>query len=526
MAGFRPKVNWFSPRAVKEPTSRVVEERIGTNSFRFKVKRNVESNRLETPMMDQGLRYEDYKKQKKKSERRKNSPYWGYDDDFHGNNNTEQVVHYNRNPYEWTPTRWSNWNYTSFLNTNSDDNVDMFVKEPDNYLTPTSDQIKAKTNYWTYDDIKRIKELSRVCYLKMIDDKKYISEQYEDIENINISPEEWRKKKEMFDNVYTTYVPGFTPLEQAIAINHKIRDTESKLRANKHKEQFGRSSTFYEFRRSDYADPTINYQLDLCKIDNDFRLDVLNNISVMGDLGSQFKVERDVGEKQVGYSDNQKPELMTSYDQITNISMYQRMLHGYNIKFLTKNLVVNVPVETSEKKQKIVILLDFSGSMKRTYKQTWVNAILADRFRYVMKGEAEVYISYFVSNPSDLWFRHIKNEQDVTEFWKQHDNYPNGSYTNIGRIVEYTAKCIKSGSLHNLKDVDLSKELPEILIINDGEDEVGYKSFPYKVNAISLMMHSVELQNLCVASGGKQVFIKEDKSIYAYSSQGMEIISK
>jgi uncharacterized protein with von Willebrand factor type A (vWA) domain len=191
---------------------------------------------------------------------------------------------------------------------------------------------------------------------------------------------------------------------------------------------------------------------------------------------------------------------------------------------LTKDLLVNVPVKVSEHKQKIIILIDYSGSMNQTDKQVWVNALLADRFRYVMKGEAEVFVSFYNSYPSGLHFHHIKDERTVRNFWKEFSNYPSGGYTNVGRIVEYVAKEIKWGRLHNLK-VDLSQELPEILIINDGQDEVGVDAFPYKVNAINLLEFSDELKNLCIATGGKQVKITESNEITAYSSDGKEIIA-
>lgn len=522
MAGFRQKIWGFSPRAIKEPTPRfVVEEQISPNSYRYRAKKLGETNRLETGMMDQGLSYDTYKAQKSKKERKRNHNHNQWAEDAYGD---DVMVHYNSPKYGWEPTRWSNWSYGSFLSVNSDDNVDMFVKEPENYLTPTVAQIKAKTNYWTATDLKRIKELARVCYLKMIDDPDYIHADYEDEHNNGkMSSEDWRKKKETYDNIYTTFIPGFTPLEQAIAVNHKINDIKSKENRKK-RDTGGNGNRIYEFRRSDYADPNVNRQMDMNLMNKEYKLDILNRISIMGDLGSQFKVERSVGEQEVGFSDLHKTKLMHSYDQIRMIDMYQRMLHGYNLKFITKSLTVEVPVQTSEKKQIIVILLDFSGSMNATEKQIWVNSILVDRFRYVMKGEAEVYFSYFVSNTDFIRFRHIKNEKDVEKFWKWFSNSPNGSYTNIGRSVAHVAEQIKSGNFYGLGD--LSKELPEILIINDGEDEVGYDSFPYKVNAISLMMFSSELKGLCVNSGGKQVFINKDQSIEAHSSNGMEVISE
>lgn len=548
MGGFNRKINWFSPRAVKEPTPRVVEEQIGANSFRYRVKRKDEPNRLEAGgIQDLGPSYEDYRtrKEKKKDKkrgfnqnnvetfkgvthpRRNVNDHWT-EDDYYGHDN---IVHYNSNPYSttnryaWTPTRWQNWGYSSFLGLSTDSDENLFVKAPENYLTPTVEQINAKTNYWTHADVTRIKELARVCYFKMIDETEYIAEKFEDPNCGYISPQEWKRKKELYDNVYTSYVPGFTPLEQAIAINHKYNDVLSKENRTQHKGNGGNRSRGWEFRRSDYADPYINSQLTNCSFNKKYNLDILNNISIMGDMGSQFKVEKEVGEHEVGYSDKHSPKLMQNYDQIRMIDMYQRMLHGYNVKFLTKNLVVNVPVETSERKQIIIILLDFSGSMNETKKQIWVNSILMDRFRYVMKGEAEVYISYFVSSTSFLKFKHIKTEKDVEDFWKRHDNYPNGSYTNIGRNVEYVADQIRQGKLHNL-NVDLSKSRPELLLINDGEDEVGYDSFSYKVNAISLMRFSGELKALCVNTGGKQVYITERDTIKAYSDQGEEIISE
>lgn len=530
MGGFRRKTSWFSPRAIKEPTPRVVEEQIGPNSFRYVAVKEV--NRLETPPMKMGLSYEEYRKQKdskKKNKRDRNHSSTAWAEEAYGDEAAygyyTGTSAFKSSTYSWEKSRWSNWSYGSFLKTATDDNEDMFVKEPESYLTPTIDQIKAKTHYWTVEDIKTIKELSRVCYLKMIDDTEYLHEDYEDENCGRISPEEYRKKKAMFDNVYTTFVPGFTPLEQAIAFNHKINDQKSKEAGLGPGQSRGGGSRTVIFNRSDYSDPYINRQMSLNRTSKKFNLDVLNMISLMRDLGHQFKVERSIGEREVGFSETTKPSLMTSYDQIRMIDTYQRMLRGYNIKFATKNLIVNVPVQSSEKKQKIIIMLDFSGSMSEGIKQIKVNSILIDRFRYVMKGEAEVFFSYFVSNTDFLKFHHIKNEKDVLRFWSWFSNSPNGSCTAIGRNIEYVADQIRRGRLHNL-DIDLSKELPEILIINDGEDEVGYNTFSYKVNAISLMTFNPELKNLCVASGGKQVFIDEKGIITNYSSDGVEIISE
>jgi uncharacterized protein with von Willebrand factor type A (vWA) domain len=179
---------------------------------------------------------------------------------------------------------------------------------------------------------------------------------------------------------------------------------------------------------------------------------------------------------------------------------------------------VNVPVDRKEQIQKIIIILDYSGSMDYQEKQIWVNAILIDRFKYVMKGEAEVFFSYFVHSKNDLEFKHIKDREDVINFWQTFSNEPNGGCTAVGDMVEYIASEIEIGRLHNL-NVDLSEEKPEILVINDGQDSIGTDAFPYKVNAVSLMEFSEELKDLCLATGGKQIEITDELKCFSYSTE-------
>jgi hypothetical protein len=85
-----------------------------------------------------------------------------------------------------------------------------------------------------------------------------------------------------------------------------------------------------------------------------------------------------------------------------------------------------------------------------------------------MRGEAEVFFSYFVENTSDLDFQHIKNREDVIAFWQTFSNEPGGGMTEVGDMVEHISNEIQAKRLCNL-DVDLSEEKPEILIINDGQ---------------------------------------------------------
>jgi hypothetical protein len=490
---------WKNGRWIK-PVKEIVSTRVGPNSVRYEARTIPDPPKTFAPVYARN-----------KAPRR---TYWGEDDSYDYDDTRTYTTHLIQPPkkkFAWAPTRWSSFSFSSFLD--DDDNDDLFVKEPEAYNTPTASEIRNKVNVYGKIQLDRIKDLARVCYFKMVDDRDYIAEKYRGQEGES----SYEAKKEMYDNVFETFVPGHTPLEQAIAIHHKLEDNDS-AKDNSVSARQGRSRRF-EFRRDDYCDPAINCQMELNPLSKKRKMEILNKISIIGDLGSQFKVEKETGEKVVTNSNMYRKRIMRDYEQFNRIEIYQKLFPNFRAKFLTKDLVVNVPVQTSEKKQKIIVLCDYSGSMDEEEKQVWVNAILIDRFRYVIRGEAELYFSHFVSNPSGLKFTHIKNARDVIEFWKTFSNRPSGSMTDIGRIVTYISEEVNKGKFHNLK-LDLSKERPEILIINDGQDEVGYKTLPYKVNAISLIEFSKELKNLCVATGGKQIEITEKNKIYSYSKEG------
>lgn len=420
---------------------------------------------------------------------------------------------------------WDYWG--SYFNDPAENNDDLVVKDPENYTTPTQRDIQAKADIWRKGGIEQVKELARVCYFKMIGEKNYFIDEYADYENLDDdTKEQLSSKKELYDSIYDNFIPGFTPLDQAIAIYKKMSQEADKNGINDSEEtdQEMLAKARLDFDRELYTDPTINEQLELNEHSKNRKMSIMNNISIIGELGTQFKVEKEIDEKIVSNSDIYAKKMMRDYAQIANIDLYQKLFPNFDVKLLTKDLVVNVPVDRKEQKQKIIILLDFSGSMDDTVKQDWVNAILIDRFRYVMKGEAEVFFSYFVHDPDRLHFQHIHDKASVIRFWQTFSNDPNGGGTRVGSMVERVANSIKGKKLCNL-DIDLSEEKPEILIINDGEDRIDSDQFPYKVNAICLMNQNNQLKDLCINTHGKQVFVDEDSSVIAYSESGEEIIN-
>ncbi len=442
----------------------------------------------------------------------KTSKYW--DEDYYW----EKPKSFKSKKSYWSRSGWESFAHVSLF----EQDEDLFVKNPENYVTPSKSEIKKKVNAYKDSSIKTIKELSRVCYFKMIEEKDYLSDVYQNFEELDDSEkQEYEQKKPFYDSLYDQFIPGFTPLEQAIAIFLKMKTTDSTECSEESEIDMTKG---LDFDRDIYSDPNINEQLDINELSKERKIEIMNLISLIGDFGTQFKVEKEIDEKIVSNSDEYVTKIMRDYSQFHMINLYQKMFPNFKTKFLTKDLTVNVPVDRKEQKQKIIIILDFSGSMDDREKQIWVNAILIDRFKYVMKGEAEVFFSYFVDDPDSLRFQHIKNKEDVINFWQTFSNDPNGGMTEVGLMVEKIASEVECGKLMNL-DVDLSKEKPEILVINDGYDEIHSTEFPYKVNALCLMEQNYALKELCINSGGKKIHVSEENVITMYSSEGEKVLT-
>lgn len=415
----------------------------------------------------------------------------------------------------WSRNSWSTY---SFVVDFEDDDSNLFVKDPINYITPTSKEIKKKLRYVKkQESIDMIKELARVCYFKMIEESDYLSDSYKDFDALSDQGKsDYNRKKDLFDSIYGQYIPGFTPLEQAVAIYLQLQNNTEDENGDRNDEDDPDMTKGLDFDRSLYTDPNINEQLELNELSKDKKMEIMNHLSLVGKFGNEFKVEKEISEKIVANSDQYSKMIMRDYAQMHMMDLYQKMFPNFRTKFLTKDLTVNVPVDRKEQIQKIIIILDFSGSMHEEQKQIWVNAILIDRFKYVMRGEAEVFFSYFVHDPEQLHFQHITNKEEVIRFWQTFSNEPNGGGTEVADMVEYIAGEIATHKLCNLQ-VDLSQEKPEILIINDGQDSIDTDAFPYKVNAVSLLEFNDELRDLCLATGGKQIKVTYDERIFSYT---------
>lgn len=415
---------------------------------------------------------------------------------------------------------WGSWDWGGYGAVIEEDD-DLFIKSHESYLTPTSSVISAKVerSYDTFNNRKLVKELARFFYYRMVGEKGYISEKYlKDPETL--SPEDQKELSEktgMYNELWEKFIPGYTPLDQALAVFYKLQSKDRKGKGDIQLDRMEESMIEMAFHEKMYNDANVNELLEMQELAKTNKMNIFKKISMIQELGGKFKIEKEITEKLAANSRLISKKVMRDYSQLHLVDSYQRVMPTFKAKLLTKDLIVNVPIEKTEHKQKIIILLDYSGSMCSQEKQLWVLSILIDRLQYVMKEEAEIYFSYFLHETKFLHFTHIYDRASALEFWSKFSTRPNGGDTRLGVMIEAIDKSIKEDKkLINL-DVDLSEEMPEVLAINDGQDSVKTNAFVYKTNAITLVDHeNDELKRLCLKNKGKYVFVKTENDIVTY----------
>lgn len=395
---------------------------------------------------------------------------------------------------------------------------DLYIREHEFYYTPTEwiVEYRLSSARLGYDQVDLAREMARFYYFQMISDKNYVSKKFQDTSSLTSKEVEEAALKEVFyQSLWEKKVPGTTPLDKAINALRIMKKSAAKQGIP----TFEPLKMDMEQVWDGVPDEEQWDSLEIKKLleqrnldDFEKKLDVLQKMAAVEDFGKSFEIKKAVNEKRVTNSMIHKQKRMSEYEQILNSPLYQRLLPNYQAKLMTKDLIINQPVETTESKQKIIILVDYSGSMNSHRKQDWILSILADRLQYCVKQECEIFFSYFLTyhnlvNGHFQW-THIYDEKTALEFFKTFSTDPNGGDTEIGHVVEGIRKEImENRKLFNLK-VDLSKEQPEILVLNDGQDTVKTNQLTWKTNAITLYDGvNQELKRLCEKTEGKYVFV-------------------
>jgi hypothetical protein len=177
--------------------------------------------------------------------------------------------------YEWAPTRWANYSFDGWNMYGSvksaDDNSRLFIKEPESYLTPSASEIKTKILVYETNHTDAVKNLSRLFYLKMVDEKDYIRTEMLD----ELGYDEYKKQVNFYTSAFDGFVPGFTPLEQAINYYQVVLDKQRQKGSGT-----GSGVDNISFEREDFNNPHLNEQMKWNKISEKNQINVLNKISV------------------------------------------------------------------------------------------------------------------------------------------------------------------------------------------------------------------------------------------------------
>lgn len=468
-----------------------------------------------------------------------NSPYYNNEGDYFSH----------RRGRGWN--NWNSWNNYGENTKNEGIDTSLVIKEPEGYMTPSKSEIAKKgikigerrayySNYNNYiyseyelkdESAKFIKNLSRYFYHELMEN---------DLEKVYVDNSEDNKDRQkielVIDRIKDIRTPFITPLEKSVYFHNKldISSLEKVKEEDKIKEIVKKlknldvdEEALNDFQLQEMlkdmlviggnkgGDPQDESSLFSVSYKNIDRFSILDKISLIKSWGEAFKISKEITKEVVYNSPKNENMHITSIEQIIHMDLYNILFPNFNYKLATNNLFVNLPVKTEERKQKIIMLLDDSGSMSDPLKIEWVFALLTERLKECIKGEAEVFVSKFETGvtQSRFKFHHIFDQKSYDEFKVNFKYTPNGGDTGIGYIIDYLADEINNKKkLHNL-NIDLSKDKVEILVINDGQDSIKTDKFKYKTNAVSILSSNEELKKLCLNNKGKYIYIENEKEI-------------
>jgi len=410
------------------------------------------------------------------------------------------------------------------------DNKKFYINDHDWYWTPSEWNVewRLKMRKLGINNVHFAQELSRFYYHKMIQEKEYVDPYFADETKLNaFELEQANQSKEFYAKMWEKYVPGMSPLDKALnllALLKKQHDASGGVGGQRGRNELMdvdiEKALEHVPEKEIFESSTLNEIFDRKEGLDDFdkKINLMNKIAMVEKFGKTFDVKKIISEKRVTNSRIHKQKRMVEYEELINSPLYQKILPNYQAKLISKDLVINTPVVYEESKQKIIILVDYSGSMSMIQKQDWVLSILADRLRYCVKEECEIFFSFFLTardvKNKNFKFTHIYNRETALKFFKELSTAPSGGDTEVGHVIELIREEIMDNKrLFNL-DVDLSFEKPEILVINDGQDSVKTDKLTWKTNAITLYGNNPELEALCKKTGGKFISIDGKQDHY------------
>lgn len=407
----------------------------------------------------------------------------------HIKDNDENIHTYHRPSY--TPY-YKSWSWNTWGTSYKEDILEkLMIADHSNYFTPTQADLRFNVRS---DAIVEVQELCRFFYYKMIEETDYIDKDYK---AANETTQEYQQKVEVFKTLWNTDIPGWTPKDKALYVYQNLLNNPGKYKS-KIKDLRKESIELIKMSNDEYSDPILNDIFDnLYNPLNLEKVKLLNRISLLKNLGSKFKIEKEIDKKPCINSKYHDLVMLKEYSQIYNVELYQRLLPNFKHKLLLKDLLVKTPMDKTELKQKIIIAVDYSGSMSEIFKQEWVVSIIMDRLKYVYKEECEIFFTFYEEHLLyDI--RYINNKESALQFIKNFSTRPSGGGTSISNVIRELHEKIRTGFLAG---IDLKGEKPEILVIADGQDNPGSIT-NYKTNILTIVQHNTRMENFALSTGG------------------------
>ena len=191
---------------------------------------------------------------------------------------------------------------------------------------------------------------------------------------------------------------------------------------------------------------------------------------------------------------------MNEFGQVGRLSnMSQIGMPTFNVKLAQKALQVR-DVEQAAK-QILIFLIDISGSMSCYDKISWIKALMHNRLTAVKAGDAELFVVPFEMKAFLDKVTAVRTAEEAIRLgglgW-----YPEicGGDTDVEEAVRQVCNSIDRGNIggHALNGVK-----PEIVVINDGQDDVDPSFCPkYKTHGFILGRDNDGMKGMIKNCGG------------------------
>lgn len=201
-----------------------------------------------------------------------------------------------------------------------------------------------------------------------------------------------------------------------------------------------------------------------------------------------------------------KPKLMTDYSQLPMLADFSDMIMpDFPARLGNMDLLVKEKFQEEFAKLCALLMIDASGSMCSDWKQGYVRAIMLHYFDLLEKGQASLYIGTFEQQIQGI--KKISNATEAKEFFSKY-RAGRGGMTDVNGVIEAAQAGFQQGRVGEFKIP--FDEIPELIVINDGQDPVEPTKYDRAVHAISLEVENPNLKDVCEQSGGSfNVFYDE-----------------